>query len=422
MNLLDDLRRLRGEGVPETTVEPAQVQVRHPRGWEPGVVYAPDGGAMVVTTTAHTVNVQADHAAWQRMVEDLGLSVPQGWRVRLVEAKYDPAAWTRETPEQDKATTRAVWRYRFAVEPDPGATHQEDVNQLIREAARSRRRKPPKVADTTPRGVVVVYADPQAGKTDELGGTGALAARVASCFDLLEDYLADLRRVGRAPTEAAWLDAGDAIEGIDNTAAQAHTNDLSTTQQIRVHRRITFHGLDYLAGKFPLVTAATCGSNHAMVRRGKDRIGPPDDDWGIEVMSQVQDAYSRNVPAFGHVRFAYPPSWRDTVRVDVAGMQIGLAHGHQAAGGNLVKWWKDQTFGDQPVATARILVTGHYHHWAAKDCGDGRLWVQAPTLDAGSSWFTMRSGEVSSPGMLVFTVTADGWDDMRVLRPGRASG
>ena len=74
-------------------------------------------------------------------------------------------------------------------------------------------------------------------------------------------------------------------------------------------------------------------------------------------------------------------------------------------------------FGTQPVTDAKILVTAHLHHWAAKECGDGRLWLQAPTLDAGSPWFSRLSGEMSVPGILVFSTTEDGWDDLRILRP-----
>jgi hypothetical protein len=48
--------------------------------------------------------------------------------------------------------------------------------------------------------------------------------------------------------------------------------------------------------------------------------------------------------------------------------------------------------------------------------GNGRLWVQAPTLDNGSDWFTGIKGEVSKPGLLVFSSTEYGWDDLRILR------
>ena len=39
------------------------------------------------------------------------------------------------------------------------------------------------------------------------------------------------------------------------------------------------------------------------------------------------------------------------------------------------------------TAAARILISGHFHHFAAREMGDGKLWIQAPTLDNGSDWF-----------------------------------
>lgn len=352
------------------------------------------------------------------MVEDLGLSVPAGWRVRLVEAKYDPVAWTRDSPDQDKATTKPVWRYRFAVEPDTGRAHHDDVDSIIRDVMRTRRKKPA-VATTERRGLVVVYADPQAGKTAMLGGTQQLADRYAVTLGLLEQYIADLARVGRAPTEAAWIDAGDCIESFSNVRSQAQTNDLTMTQQIRVHRRLTLEGLRFLAARFPAVTAAVVGSNHARNRDGKDALAGPSDDWGLEVMSQVQDAFALNEGSYGHVKFAYPPAYRETVCIDVAGLSLGVAHGHQVARPEAMpQWWRGQVFGNEPVTHARVLVAGHFHHWMTKEVGDGRLFVMAPTMDNGSDWYTMRSGEQSIPGMLVFTVSEDGWDDMRILRPG----
>lgn len=370
---------------------------------------------MVVTTPSHEALPQ-DEGAWRTLVESLGLQVPEGWRVRLAEAKFDPAAWHRDEPDE-AAITRPVWRYRFVVEPESAArASAEDLDALVRDAMRRRRQRRDLPA-TVERGLVVVYADPQVGKTGSGGGTRELVERVATRFDRLQDHISDLRRVGRMPNAAWWLDAGDCIENFEQVASQAFTNDLTITEQVRVHRRLTFEGLDRLAGLFPRVVAAGVGSNHARVRRGKDSLGPPSDDWGLEVLSQVADAYARNDEAYGHVSFAFPERWRDSLSLDIAGTVVGLAHGNQfTRPDRAIDWWRSQTFGDQPIASARILVTAHYHHWRTQQVGAGRLWVQAPTLDNGSDWYSSRSGEESQPGMLVFSVGPDGsWDDMRLL-------
>ncbi|WP_239069562.1 hypothetical protein [Streptomyces sp. SID13666] len=384
-----------------------------PKGWEAGVKYEPNG-AMIITAPAGEQPPQ-DEPGWRHHVEDLGLTVPDGFRVRLVEAKHDPAAWHRDN-QGDDAVTRAVWRCRYSVEPStPTWASAGDIDALIRDAMR-RRRTPRPAVDTTDRALVVVYADAQAGKVGRDGGTPELIARVADRFDRLDDHIRDLKAVGRGPTAAYWLDAGDCIEGQENTAQQAFTNDLTMTEMVRVHRRLTFEGLDRLVGRFGRVVAATCGSNHGRVRRGKEAIGPPVDDWGIEVLSQVADAYARNADAYGHVSFVIPERWRDTVSLDVAGTTVGLAHGHQYARPDKAgDWWRGQTFGRQPVADASILITGHFHHWRTQQLGQGRLHIQAPTLDNGSDWFTVRSGEVSTAGLMVFSVGPTGWDDLRLL-------
>ncbi|MEU3499249.1 hypothetical protein ABZ726_00225 [Streptomyces hundungensis] len=415
MSLEDHLTRLlepapAAQSLPPETTRPT---AHAPKGWEPGVRYEA-GGSMLVTAPAAEAPPQ-DETGWRERVEALGLAVPDGYRVRLVEARHDPAAWHRDNQGED-AVTRPVWRCRYLIEPTaPGWSSADDLASLLRDAMRSRRK-----ARTAPtaveRALAVVYADPQAGKVGRDGGTKELVARVADRFDRLDDHLRDLRKIGRAPGAAYWLDAGDCIEGFENVTAQAFTNDLTLTQMVRVHRRLTFEGLDRLAASFPRVVAATVGSNHARVRRGKDAVGPPEDDWGIEVMSQIADAYTRNQDAYGHVSFVMPEPWRDTLSLDMAGTTVGLAHGHQyPRPEKAADWWKGQSFGHQPVADARILVSGHFHHFRAQQLGNGRLWVQAPTLDNGSDWFTLRSGEVSQPGLLVFSVTADGWDDLRIL-------
>lgn len=408
-----------------------------PKGWEPGVRFL-EAGAMYVTTPPTILNLTRDEGAWTSFVEgQLGLELPSGFVAVLKEAKYDPAAWHRDQeflqyPDAEHrkdgekytkapAVTRAVWRYKFSIELASERLHTEDVAAIIAEVMAVRRVRPDLPAvDVARRAINVVYADPQAGKVALLGGTQALAHRIADCFDMLSDHIRDMELVGRGATEATWWDGGDCIEGFSNVKAQQQTNDLSLTQMIRAHRRFTLHGLDMLAGRFSSVAAYTAGSNHARVREGKDPVNRNDDDWGIEGLAQVQDAFALNPDAYGHVRFGYPNAWRDSLCADSGGLPIGLAHGHQFANGSdkaVKDWWKDQTFGEQPTADARVLLSGHFHHWATREMGNGRLWLQAPTLDNGSDWFTGIKGELSSPGLLVFSSTEHGWDDLRILRP-----
>ena len=81
-----------------------------------------------------------------------------------------------------------------------------------------------------------------------------------------------------------------------------------------------------------------------------------------------------------------------------------MAHGHQAR--DLVKWWQGQATGRTPVGTADILLTGHFHHFQARQVGP-RLWLQIPAMDGGSPWFRERSGLDSPTGLVSFVMGSD---------------
>lgn len=368
---------------------------------------------MTVVTAPTTASPQ-DPSAWKQAVEDLGLTIPDGWEVRLTEAKYDPAAWHRDA-QGEEAVTRPVWRLKFSVAPATLAGYgAEDLAAMVRDAMRIKRTRRPPVAAS--RGLVVAYSDAQSGKVDRRGGTPELVARIAEKFDRLQDHIRDLAAVGRPVDSAHWMDAGDCIEGQQNVASQLATNDLTMTEMVRLHRRLTFDGLNRLARQFNSVTAAVCASNHAQHRINGKTVGPPSDDWGIETMQQVADAFNCNPDAYGHVKFILPQAWQETVSVDIAGTVVGLSHMHQVRSpAKVVDWWRGQTFGEQPVAGARILLTGHFHHFRAEEVGAGKLWLQAPALDNGSTWYTNRTGDDSRAGLLVFSVNADGWSDLTIL-------
>ncbi|MGY1502909.1 hypothetical protein ACW4TU_41145 [Streptomyces sp. QTS52] len=110
-----------------------------PRGWESGVRYEP-GGTMVVTAPPAD-KPPVGEADWRKRVEEMGLATPDGFRVRLVEAKHDPAAWHRDN-QGDDAVTRAVWRCRYVIEPGaPAWLSACDVGALVRDAMCRRRQQ-----------------------------------------------------------------------------------------------------------------------------------------------------------------------------------------------------------------------------------------------------------------------------------------
>jgi hypothetical protein len=76
-------------------------------------------------------------------------------------------------------------------------------------------------------------------------------------------------------------------------------------------------------------------------------------------------------------------------------------------------WIKGQMFGsNSPTNSATIYVSGHFHHLIVKELGNtprgsSRYWIQSKTLDAGSDWFRMSSGEDSAPGLVTFTLSKE---------------
>lgn len=298
-----------------------------------------------------------------------------------------------------------------------GKGDSQDFESLVR-LARKARRKPKTKPDKPRQATVVCYADPQTGKVASRGGTPELLERVNASLALLEDYCDEVQ------SDVAYLlDAGDAIEGFENTASQGFTNDLSLPRQVEVASDILFEFTDLLARKHDGVVVAGVGSNHCRWRKGKDALGLPGDDWGIHMLRQMRKALALN-EAYSHVSVVWPGEHDETLALDVCGTIVGLAHGHQAARPDAIpQWWSGQVHGGQPLAAASILVTGHYHSFRTQSSGRDpwtkreKRWFQAPTLDNGSDWYRAKAGEDSDPGLLVFTVNEDGWSNLRVLRP-----
>jgi hypothetical protein len=114
-----------------------------------------------------------------------------------------------------------------------------------------------------------------------------------------------------------------------------------------------------------------------------------------------------------------------TITLDICGVPVTFAHGHQFGKGNgggtvakIEAWWKGQVMGRTPVAESAILFSGHYHHFVASE-GTGRQVFQSPAMDGGSKWFTSQTGANSPAGMLTVGVGLDygqrGWGDLKII-------
>ena len=354
-----------------------------------------------------TLNLQAapaaEEGAWREEIKRVtGLEIPADREVVLTDTRY----WGN--PETPNVYCKFVIRDRQV-----SAADLEDLVKLVKRAKAARKPK----AALKPRALVVAYADAQVGKVGSRGGTQELLERVYDKFDKLEDHAKSL-----GCETAVLADCGDCVESFENVAGQAFTNDLSFPEQLRVARRLYTDVAMRLAKLHSRLVCLGVPSNHGQWRRGKDILGRPGDDYGLETLIAVSDAFAMNPDAFGHVEFKIPDMWHESLAIDLYGTVLAVSHGHQVnRPEGIPRWWADQVHGGQPSYDADILLTGHFHHARMQPSGRSphtgrqRMWFQAPTLDNGSDWYRHRAGSDSDPGLMTFTVDADGWDNLKIL-------
>ena len=280
-----------------------------------------------------------------------------------------------------------------------------DLPLLMQEAKRKLGK--PKLEKPEPRCLVVLWSDLQVGKVDYRGNSDSLLERVA----VMQARL--IEQVKREkPEQAIFADLGDTVENFynANSAQQHYSNDLSIMEQVDVATTLAWQTLREIAQIVPKVTYASVGSNHCQFRGANGKaIGKPTDDWGVFIGRQLA-RLAREVGA-DNIRFLEPQPFEESLAIDVFddGFHVlGIVHGHQASRPETVgDWWRKQTFGRQAVADASLLVHGHWHHLRVQELGSvdrgdklaSRFIVMAPTMDNGSNWFRMNSGEDSIPGL-----------------------
>lgn len=280
-----------------------------------------------------------------------------------------------------------------------------DLPALYASAASAPRRRA--AIPTTARTTVVVWSDPQIGKTGSRGGTPELIARSNEKRALLA---AELQR--RAPKASVILDGGDGIEGFESGGNPMFTNDLSLAKQLDLYGTELMEWIKVLLPHGP-VDVLGVPSNHAAWRNGKQNLGTPGDDLGLFMHRQVEKvAIAANLDVTFHAAAEYDES----AAIEIDGTTVGLVHGNQFGPGQAVSWWEKQAFGAQAVSRADVLVTAHYHSFGAGVAGRNpvsgrqRWWLGAPTLDNGSDWYRNNAGRDSDPGVMIFDITPDGFD------------
>ena len=260
-----------------------------------------------------------------------------------------------------------------------------------------------------PNTFVFNFADPQLGKTDINGGTEDTVERFMNSLSHAEALLKS------EPTnQIIWADLGDGIENFCNTSSQRQTNDLNLVEQVRTLRRLQVEGLARLSRFAPIVHASV-PSNHSQNRIGfQQPASTPHDDWGIEVQEQLSELFAMTDK---DITFVRPSEHLESVAITTMdGTRLGFVHGHRSNSQNgLEAWWAGQSLGRQPTHDADILLVGHFHNLSVRSVGKERYIITTPSLDNGSSWFTVSRGSVSTAGVLTMRLSAGKFRDLLIV-------
>lgn len=380
-----------------------------PAGWTPGIEWDEGTGNGTIVSPAGQ-----QPPDWNALLGDY---LPPGWDA--TEFQIDPSSvrftswdgWTRTgdgpaQPARQYAFRARVMRRRPEQQLDPA---------LLRSILKRQKRKPS--TGSSAWSFVFAASDWQVGK-GRPGGWEATAERWALAVDRMTKRVAELTRIKGAPERIVLLGMGDLGEGCKgHYPMQTFNVVLNQQEQTHAVTLMLDHAIE-AARKIAPVDVFAIGGNHGEERNDDGKAFTDfADNRDVAVFRTLSWAYVK--AGLDDVRFSLPTNSLTQV-VDLHGVLVGIAHGHQFARGenaqaSAEKWWKGQMAGKHPIGHADILVAGHRHHLIVSEAMGARTFIQCPALDGGSEWYTNLTGAGSRDGVLSFVVSADGWSDLAVL-------
>ena len=360
-------------------------KVEAPKGFRPALEF--DGTSGVATLAAVPGN---DIPSFTDFL------IEQGFDPELYEIVGAPRTSRWQTYYGEWLTS---YRFNFRLVAD-----SSNLSLLWQTAKRDSRKGEKRPVANSNKALVVMLADFQIGKVDHQGSLEDQLPRIFSAFESLESQFKKGKYVRIVLSEQ-----GDIVEGFSNKMDQQQLHHGgSIMQQVDIASSLIWDIIKR-AAKYAPVTYATVASNHCQNRVNKQTVGlPGQDDWGIFIAQQMSKLVKETEL---DVQILIPQPSDESLAFDVFGDEfhvLGLWHGHQSARPEAVPtWWEKQTFGHQPVSAASIGLTGHFHHLRVQELGlhsngGSRYWIQGKTMDNGSSWFRLKSGQDSQPGLTCF--------------------
>lgn len=351
----------------------------------------------------------------------------------LVEgAGLDPELWQLVGRVNTRRWMRYDGKFLYYYKFDVQAGESEEARQLhigeLEKHIRRRTRKavePPR-SDRTATAYGLQIADWQIGKAEGGEGSDSTVQRWLNALEGAQQEIKALRKRNASLDDLFLPSVGDLVEGCGgHYDMQTFSVDLDRREQCRTVRELLTKTILELGPMFDRTIVAAVPGNHGENRsKGKAFTNFSDND-DLATIEAVVEAF--RLAGWGEDRLKLiMPEGHDelTLTVDINGVNIGLAHGHAFRGGAnaLAKaetWWRGQDFGHRAARDAQILLSGHFHSYHNVNLTAGRTWIQAPTIDTGSMWFTGSSGITATRGVLSFVVDSEhplGYDHMRMLK------
>lgn len=347
----------------------------------------------------------------------------------LIGAGFDPDCWqiqgTINTRRWMRYDQEWLFYYKFDVvqgeSPEVVEEHIEDLVKHIRRRRPARRLLAP--GDDA---WVYVGADWQIGKAVGDRGTSWTVDGILETIDLAKAEIKDMRRNGYSMPTGLFAGTGDLGEGTCGFYPnQPFLIDRNRRDQNKIVRELITHTIDELGPLFDVFHIATVGGNHGENRNDGKKVTDDGDNDDVAQFESVRESFDRAALYGGPTNLVWTiPNDELSIALNLGGVDLGFAHGHQFGGGGTVQkkayeWWKSQDFGFQAVRGTQILTTSHFHHNSEVSYGR-RTHLQTPAMDPGSEWYTNRSGEDSPRGTLAYRVSADeplGFSHKRILAP-----
>ena len=394
----------------QAELEDAVKKKKSPQGWEPGVVW--EGAKGTITTSA----VYEPPKEWSPLLKERGLD-PDMYEIvgdTIRWTSFD--GWKRDAPG-DEAYSTICYSYKADIRlKSPERPNLDEIYQAVKKA-----KKPSKEAPSGDTTFVIALSDWQTGNRDG-GGVQKQVEEIAALPDKLVKRVRDLRKCGTKINHILIVGLGDLVEGTcGHYPAQQFRIEVDRREQMKIVRRGIRDIIMALAPLVERVTITAVGGNHGENRglSGKAFTTTGDND-DVAIFEQIAEAFQMNKEAFPNVSWRIPLE-RLTTSVEINGKIIAFTHGHLSkpsgnAAQSVWNWWKDQAHGraHPGVADADILVTGHYHHFNAKE-QEGRALFVCPSIVSVGEYFQDTYGVKTRAGTLTFCVNSVGWTEMSIV-------